>query len=1117
MNNSKMLKILLSFLLCCLVKGLTSAEMCTVLKEQNDVKTMNISNPLHRYITFRISNDKKECWLDTHEVYMETSFDQEIDQTIALKFVCMNSEAQVHIQQNSSYITERQKPNIVLIMQKCAVLMDDINVLRDFGKIIMIQIYMNDKIFEPSTKCDYASDLKMFQLANGCDRENSTRKLFWEACNQTFSKTIILSLELCIDINTTALKDRFPNLHTLTLWHVSLQEKLQFPWNHNDTVDKARSKESTSIMKIYFDFLQKSERYYMFSENSLTLFNCQIQQKSLHFSGAIDEVRLVKLGFSDLDSNIFHNVVISTTLDLSENCLKTLNDDLFDNQNRLKYLFLQNNQLTVLSKNVFKSLQSILAIDLSNNLIRTINVDPFQSLTHLKEINLNNNSIVKLPEDMFKDQTESITTLQLNSNPLIDIPVWPFYATRLQIYDIRNANLTGKNIIKLLDGYNRLNVIEQEVETQLSKSFKVWSGEKTILLQGNNIETIPSANITYLLLRKFLMLVMYFKFNFDENPLTCNCDTYVIETIVYSASNTDQTGFSSSSLQTFICQYPLELRGKPMWSISEDEKYCPENLNNCPLHCRCFKRFDNETVIVDCRNITFGKMPSKLPVSKKLELWFENCNISTLTPEPYLENVTVLNLARNHLRSISAFVVNKLQKAREIYLNSNKLTTLPIQMQALHFSKLTLSDNFFVCDCSTRWMKRWMFTFEDKVPDWASVQCLLNSSNITQLVAVPDSKFVCRKPGINITEHIFLPLVINGSVLFVILILSLLSYVYRFNIKVILFIYFNIHPFDNNQQEECCLYDAVLIYAMENKEPVQLIADHLKRNGCKLGDLYKDSIAGFTWLENVERFIYNSRRVIFYIQDMSENNKVMQAAWNIAYNKFVMSAFDCIILITDKKTKTQKNLDDSLRLFMRSNSCIDKHNRLLLEKISYLMPFQKSEKKLRKKSENLTEHCTNTSNKNIIVSYPDDFHHDVKEKLHLLLSQHNFRVKDFDLVFTYGCDKREELPAILETTHFVIFILNNETLKDEVKMYILSEIITKAVLENHNYLLLCTSDQISMLQLTKDQSHYVENYVTLQTSDPKFQERILQSLTPSQYVLSALDIAESESEMLQLL
>ncbi|XP_045201381.2 protein toll-like [Mercenaria mercenaria] len=548
------------------------------------------------------------------------------------------------------------------------------------------------------------------------------------------------------------------------------------------------------------------------------------------------------------------------------------------------------------------------------------------------------------------------------------------------------------------------------------------------------------------------------------------------------------------SLNTFQCEHPSELRGRFMWNITERDKYCAVTMTECPQKCDCFKRKSIDTIIVDCRGRSLVEMPQILP-PYTLELWFENSNISKVSSFSYLENVTILNLANNHIKQISASVINKLSIVRIVYLHSNNLTYLPIQIQSLQLTKLTLSNNPFVCDCTMRWMKTWLLNDEDLIADWIKVQCLEKSNNIRQFIAVSDSHFVCTTTNnFSVGEHVFLPSIIIGSVVFVLLVLSLIIYIFRFNVKVLLFVFFNIHPFDKKQQkEETSFYDTVVIYVQEDKEFVEVMINHLRKRGYEIGDLYMHSFIGYTWIENIKKMIASSKSVILCMPVDSINDKIIQASWNIAYDKCMTSSINSLILVTDKTIQKQKHLDGSLRLFIRSNNCVDRHAKLLLEKIDYLVASLTLNNG--NAEANTKEQCIDIDSKRILVSYPDELHLYVKNKLMSFLSERNLTMKVLDMLFTVGTDKREELPDILDAADFVIYIVNDGLLNDEISLYILTEILTKSQLENYNYLLLCTSGQVCIENMPKDLSKYVENYVTISTNDIKFEDRILESIT----------------------
>jgi hypothetical protein len=541
-----------------------------------------------------------------------------------------------------------------------------------------------------------------------------------------------------------------------------------------------------------------------------------------------------------------------------------------------------------------------------------------------------------------------------------------------------------------------------------------------------------------------------------------------------------------------------------MWTIDNNEKYCPIKNLVCPDLCSCFKRNNEDTIIVDCRDTVLQNMPKQLPNSL-LELWFQNSNISEIRTLSYLENVTVLNLAHNNLHDIKVSALNKLKRLKIFDLQSNDLKTLPYHISSLDLTKLMLSGNMFICDCKTSWMKTWILQDENTIPDWMNVKCLDTYGNLKQLIAVPDSEFICKKAdSFSVTEHVFLPSVVTGSILFVLVTVSLIVYFQRFYLKVQLFIHFNFHPFDNIvDRAECHVHNAVIIYGQSDLELKVKIEKHLTEKGYNIADMYNDAKIGYTYIKNIEYLISKSNKIILLISTDTLHDKIIQAAWNIGYDKVMSTAITRMVLIADKAIKHEPNIDDNLSQFLTSKNFLDRKTKLLPQKVEYLMAKSKDGRhvpsaklEMNQGSHNqrfMVDESDNSVDK-IIISYPDEHHSYVQNEIIPFLSENYAPIKLLDMEFTPGADIRDQLPTVLDKSRHLIFLFSSETCFNPVRMYILSQALMKTQLENQNYLILCTSGPVSIEHVTNALSGYLENYVTISVKHPRFKERILESI-----------------------
>ena len=1066
---------------------------------------------------YGIYDSKNGCMINVNEIYKNITKHVTVDRSkifVSLGFFCQpsNGSSDIHFTfSDASVKFGEPEISVEIILTVCSIYMDDLAYFQQDGYIWSV-VTKNASYIYPGVSCSNLKDLRMLSSSLPCAEDNNSKTkglrkaFFWEMCDP-FEKLHNLRLEGCAanpyEMKHAFIQVKFPKLQTLWMRYMNLSlTQLLFPWT-NVYID---SSDTNSVE--YLSYYKESETY----DNNSIARSINIYDSTVHFDsdvtfdGYIYKIVINNVKIPKLDT-IFMKISGLVVLDLSYNEIEVVDRNVFLMQIKLMRLNLANNRLTTLPEDVFDSVHSLMYLDLSSNKIVAVNQRQLKYLLKLNEINLKNNSIKTLPNDFLGSQINSIQYVSLSKNPLQVLPLNAFYAPKVLLVDIQHCEINSTSLLSLL---NNINLYEMETAYTQSKKLQPFH-LRTFDLSNNNITDIPVNLFQADAVTKFESIIQSFSINLDGNPLDCTCK--IILSYILANLYVKQGLYID-----WKCQYPIDLRGRLMITIEPNETYCSADLKYCPIRCQCYSRFGNKnlipesnrTFIIDCRHINITSMPLVMPIGR-LELWFRNSSLIEITPRDYLKNVIVLDVSYNRINQITNDTVIALSNVKTLKLDHNNLTHLPKELTRKNMSSITLSRNPFICDCKTKWMKSWLLQRTNPVTDWKDIECTYNSSRVGQMISLQDSVFVCNEQlgDFRLHEHVIFPSIIIGSVLFVLVSISLLVIFNRFTINVLLFLYCGFRPFDKKgQRHKNALYDAFVLYSYADRVFIQhSLEERLKMKGFKVADLYKDLIVGFSFLQNIEIFIRTSKRIIFCWTDEMLKDDLIISAWNTAYERAVKHDLDLLILVVDSDLNIGACSHDNLSSFLKRGRYIKKHSKYMFASVDYLMPRINSKMEINVTTDENGEEeidipmlatvsntCNDYDSDLIYVSYPEDLDVEIRQELipYLLGKGKNIKVLEHD--FTPGVDIREEIHTKLDNSQHFIFIVSKSVFDDDVKMFILTTVISKSKLRNTNYLLLFTSEHLHDVFCTNEFNNYMNNFVTGSTRDVNFKTRLLQAL-----------------------
>lgn len=404
------------------------------------------------------------------------------------------------------------------------------------------------------------------------------------------------------------------------------------------------------------------------------------------------------------------------------------------------------------------------------------------------------------------------------------------------------------------------------------------------------------------------------------------------------------------------------------------------------------------------------------------------------------------------------------------------------------------------------------------------------------ITEVADEKFVCHQSDFDEIKHVILPAVVCSTVVVIMLIGAFVFYAYRLECKVLLFVYFGVHPFDkdtNNQHENL---DCVVVHSgYETDWVMEQIVSLLENENYHfvVCDMARDFVVGFSFQENLTRTVRHSKRMIFCLsQTWNTTSESFNTAWRIAQEKIKETRSHYGIIVSHN-VKLQDIKDKDLRRFIKRGRFVDSSDKLFTSKVIYYMPeivsLQNAEKEklgktilMRKHSDYISRcfinsYCDDDDANNLEInsSTEDDVFEHVsyrKQKSHAFISYHesdiqyvlkelipvleekgfNYCIADRD--FVPGASIEENILNAIGSCHRTIFILTPAHVQDEWSLFTFRTAYEKALREKSNYLLVIIKEDLNDMNVDEEIRHYLKNYICLKATDQWFQKKLFNGL-----------------------
>ena len=492
----------------------------------------------------------------------------------------------------------------------------------------------------------------------------------------------------------------------------------------------------------------------------------------------------------------------------------------------------------------------------------------------------------------------------------------------------------------------------------------------SIHLENNNVGELDLSLLNEAVVSELHHVFEKFDIYLDGNPINCSCKTHSTYKYLVSSSKSERTHETVEILPDFSfyknqwkCVYPSHWAGMPLVKIPEYtfDKYCVESLEECSVGCYCYHSWTlNDIIVANCSQANeheHSTLPATVPDKTSRLILSHNRIKSFCGVKPYLKHLQVLDLSYNSLRKICSGVFKhlggltelnlatnnlkhiaselfQLTSLMKLYMNNNYLQDIPVSVKNWnHSAEIDISGNTFRCDCDTFWMTGWLLN-NSGVRHPKSILCYSGKGQGKRITDLHQDDVGCNDQLIH---------ALIGLAVTVILVVILLTVTYRYRgyIKVWLYARFGFHPWDKVQENPQEMdYDAFVSFSRKDANWVfDTLMPHLEAPQCgfHLCVHDRDFVPGATINKNITTAIKYSRRTILILTPDFIKSEWCEFELQAAHQRVLEDRSNFLIVVVLKEVD-DKDLDEVLKLYMKTNTYVKVSDKWFWQKLLYAMP-----------------------------------------------------------------------------------------------------------------------------------------------------------------------------------
>ena len=395
------------------------------------------------------------------------------------------------------------------------------------------------------------------------------------------------------------------------------------------------------------------------------------------------------------------------------------------------------------------------------------------------------------------------------------------------------------------------------------------------------------------------------------------------------------------SFNSLKCGSPAHLYGRYLENVNKTELQCENTVCTDNINCNCIETPYNNTLRINCNKTKIRQMPFINHNFSNLELYLGFNKIDTFPGnniETFIQ-VTWFDLSNNFITDIPRIIFSYFPKLRVLNMARNRLALIPSEDQWRRMSSLEtlrLSGNQFPCNCSGLKLKETLKTLITRniIKDVHNIKCFIPLKMKDKVIYnLPDSEFGC--PFINLVLTVTLAL----SFLLFVLSVIFVVYIFRYYIRLFLFIHFGWRFFYTYTSDET-MYDVFISYSSKDSDWVidkllnPLESQDPPYNVC-LHE--RDFLIGIPICDNIEKAIEGSKCTICVVSNNWLESDWCQYEFRVAHCVATVEKQSRLIVILMEEIPKDKIKGD-LKYYMKTFTYLDSAHPLFWSRLLNDLP-----------------------------------------------------------------------------------------------------------------------------------------------------------------------------------